>query len=56
MGYPDYPIPENEKSYLTRSEIVDFLNSYCDYFQLRKFISVSFFLFKREKEKTCFFL
>lgn len=39
MGYPDYPIPEIGKSYLTRSEIVDFLNSYCDNFQLRKFIS-----------------
>ncbi|XP_012277616.1 flavin-containing monooxygenase FMO GS-OX-like 1 [Orussus abietinus] len=38
MGFPDYPIPEGPKSYLTRTEILNFLNSYCDRFQLRQHI------------------
>lgn len=40
MGFPDFPIPENERSYLTRTELLDFINSYCDYFKLREFIKV----------------
>ncbi|XP_058798176.1 senecionine N-oxygenase-like [Phymastichus coffea] len=35
MGYPDYPIPANPKSYLHRTEILAFLNDYCDHFNLR---------------------
>ncbi|KAJ8682282.1 hypothetical protein QAD02_018074 [Eretmocerus hayati] len=35
MGYPDYPIPENSRSYLHRTEILRFLNDYCDHFKLR---------------------
>lgn len=43
MGYPDFPIAENiSRSYLTRTEILDFLNRYCDHFQLRSSILVSF--------------
>ncbi|XP_043280179.1 flavin-containing monooxygenase FMO GS-OX5-like isoform X2 [Venturia canescens] len=39
MGYPDFPISIDEpKSYLTRIEILDFLNRYCDHFQLRQHI------------------
>ncbi|XP_020708737.2 senecionine N-oxygenase isoform X1 [Athalia rosae] len=38
MGFPDYPIPENPKSYLTRAELVDFINSYCNHFMLRQYI------------------
>ncbi|XP_057319304.1 uncharacterized protein LOC130663831 [Microplitis mediator] len=38
MGYPDFPVPENTKSYLTRTEILDFLNNYCDHFKLRSYI------------------
>ncbi|KAL7297720.1 flavin-containing monooxygenase FMO GS-OX5-like [Trichogramma pretiosum] len=36
MGYPDFPIPENDKSYLHRTEILEFLNNYCDHFKLRE--------------------
>ncbi|OXU22776.1 hypothetical protein TSAR_011662 [Trichomalopsis sarcophagae] len=35
MGFPDYPIPENSRSYLHRTEILAFLNDYCDHFKLR---------------------
>ncbi|VEN41239.1 unnamed protein product [Callosobruchus maculatus] len=38
MGYPDFPIPEREKSYLTQAEILDFLNLYADNFNLRPLI------------------
>lgn len=40
MGYPDFPIPEREKSYLTQAEILDFLNQYADKFDLKKYIKV----------------
>lgn len=40
MGYPDYLIPERPESYLTRTEILDFLNAYCDHFALRPYIRV----------------
>ncbi|XP_017771385.1 PREDICTED: senecionine N-oxygenase-like [Nicrophorus vespilloides] len=36
MGFPDFPIPEQRKSYLTQAEILDFLNLYADNFELRK--------------------
>ncbi|XP_078048296.1 senecionine N-oxygenase [Augochlora pura] len=38
MGYPDYPAPDFPESYLTRTQILDFLNSYCDHFKLRQYI------------------
>ncbi|XP_076659167.1 senecionine N-oxygenase [Halictus rubicundus] len=38
MGYPDYPTPDVPESYLTRTQILDFLNSYCDHFKLRRYI------------------
>lgn len=38
MGYPDYPVPENPESYLTRTQMLEFLNSYCDHFNLRQYI------------------
>ncbi|XP_076668717.1 senecionine N-oxygenase-like [Andrena cerasifolii] len=38
MGYPDYPVPDAPESYLTRKQILDFLNSYCDHFNLRQYI------------------
>ncbi|XP_065353054.1 senecionine N-oxygenase [Cloeon dipterum] len=38
MGYPDYPIPEQEKSYLYAREILQFLNDYADHFDVRKLI------------------
>lgn len=38
MGFPDFPIPDRTESYLTRNEILSFLNSYCDHFKLRPYI------------------
>lgn len=48
MGYPDFPIPEQEKSYLPAREILKFLNDYADNFGIRKQIQV--------KSPTVFFL
>ncbi|KAF7283948.1 hypothetical protein GWI33_022774 [Rhynchophorus ferrugineus] len=38
MGFPDFPIPEQKKSYLTQAEILDFLNQYADKFNLKNYI------------------
>ncbi|CAL7946422.1 unnamed protein product [Xylocopa violacea] len=38
MGYPDYPVPDSPESYLTRTQILEFLNSYCDHFNIRQYI------------------
>lgn len=47
MGYPDYQIDiDTPKSYLTRSEILNFLNNYCKNFNLRQYIKVNLVLFK----------
>lgn len=40
MGYPDFPIPEQEKSYLTAKEILGFLEQYAKNFDLLKFVKV----------------
>lgn len=42
MGFPDFPVPEREKSYLSQAEILDFLNLYADYFNLRPLIKVRY--------------
>ncbi|CAH1101681.1 unnamed protein product [Psylliodes chrysocephalus] len=38
MGFPDFPVPSQEKSYLTHEEVLSFLNQYADYFKLRQHI------------------
>ncbi|KAL3286893.1 hypothetical protein HHI36_001380 [Cryptolaemus montrouzieri] len=38
MGFPDFPIPEQQKSYLTQAEILDFLNDYVKNFGLEPMI------------------
>lgn len=45
MGFPDFPIPEQTKSYLTQAEILDFLNLYADFFDLKKLIKVHIYPF-----------
>lgn len=40
MGFPDFPIPEQEKSYLTQQEIWEFLSLYADRFNLKPLIKV----------------
>lgn len=42
MGYPDFQYDvEINKSYLTRTEILDFLERYCDRFDTRQYIRAS---------------
>ncbi|XP_070493552.1 senecionine N-oxygenase [Chironomus tepperi] len=36
MGYPDFPIPAQEKSYISSKDMLDFLNLYSDTFKIRK--------------------
>lgn len=38
MGFPDFPIPEQDKSYLTQAEILHFLDGYAEKFNLKKYI------------------
>ncbi|RZC41099.1 FMO-like and/or NAD binding 8 domain containing protein, partial [Asbolus verrucosus] len=38
MGFPDFPLPEQENSYLSQAEILEFLNHYVDHFSLRRLI------------------
>lgn len=38
MGYPDFPIPEQERSYLTAKEILGFLEQYAKNFDLLKYV------------------
>lgn len=38
MGFPDFPIPEQDKSYLSQAEILDFLNLYAEKFNLKSHI------------------
>ncbi|CAG9863787.1 unnamed protein product [Phyllotreta striolata] len=38
MGFPDFPVPDKEKSYLTQKEVLQFLNQYADYFELRQHV------------------
>ncbi|KAJ8952589.1 hypothetical protein NQ318_004136 [Aromia moschata] len=39
MGFPDFPIPDQKKSYLTQAEILDFLNLYAEHFDLKRLIN-----------------
>lgn len=36
MGFPDFLIPEQDKSFITSSEFLSFLNLYADKFQLKE--------------------
>lgn len=38
MHYPDYPFPEQDKSYLSAEEVLRYYQSYADTFGLRKYI------------------
>ncbi|KAL1513029.1 hypothetical protein ABEB36_002513 [Hypothenemus hampei] len=38
MGFPDFSIPDQEKSYLSQQEILHFLNLYAEHFDLKKYI------------------
>lgn len=38
MGYPDFPFPEQEKSFIAAKDVLDFLKLYADTFNLRNYI------------------
>lgn len=41
MGYPDYPYPtEIEDSFITSQQVLEFLRSYADHFNLRPHIKL----------------
>lgn len=42
MGFPDFPIPEQPRSYLPAVDILHFLDSYADHFRLKQHIKVLF--------------
>ncbi|CAG9863786.1 unnamed protein product [Phyllotreta striolata] len=41
MGFPDFPVPDQEKSYLTQKEVLQFLNQYADYFGLSQHVKLN---------------
>lgn len=40
MGFPDFPIPEQDKSYVPAEDVLQFLNAYADHFGIKQFIKV----------------
>lgn len=41
MDFPDFPEPEQEKSFVTQPEVLSYLNLYADHFNLKQLIKVS---------------
>ncbi|XP_060532608.1 senecionine N-oxygenase-like [Cylas formicarius] len=41
MGFPDFPIPEQSRSYLTQAEILNFLELYAAKFDLMRYIKLN---------------
>lgn len=63
MGFPDFPIPDQNKSYLTQAEILEFLTQYVEHFELGPIIKVRKKIFsihkyefirKNNSNKNCF--
>ncbi|KAM8712525.1 hypothetical protein ACLKA7_012948 [Drosophila subpalustris] len=46
MGYPDFEIEANEKSYITSQEICAFLTRYADHFDLKKYIEFNSYVIR----------
>lgn len=38
MGYPDFPFPDQESSYITAREVLDYLELYTKTYDLRKLV------------------
>lgn len=49
MGFPDFPIPEKNDSFLPQENVLDFLNLYADHFNLKPLIKVSFLVQSQSK-------
>lgn len=46
MGAPDFPIPPQEKSYISSEDFLNFLNLYADNFKLRDFIKFEHYVIR----------
>ncbi|KAH8402270.1 hypothetical protein KR009_010889, partial [Drosophila setifemur] len=46
MGFPDFEIGSNERSYVRSDEICDFLNEYADHFELKKHIKFNSYVIR----------
>ena len=44
MAFPDYPFPNQEESFLHHTEVLKYLESYCDHFDVRPCIKVDFLI------------
>ncbi|EDW74760.1 uncharacterized protein Dwil_GK15848 [Drosophila willistoni] len=51
MGFPDYEIGENEKSYIKSEEILDFLNQFADHFELRNHVRFNSYVIRVLKKR-----
>lgn len=52
MGFPDFEIAQNERSYVRSDEILDFLNQYADHFQLKKHIRFNSYVIRVAPKKN----
>ena len=46
MGYPDFPIPQQEKSYIPAEDMLAFLNLYADTFNVREYIKFEHYVLR----------
>ncbi|XP_017090330.2 senecionine N-oxygenase [Drosophila bipectinata] len=52
MGFPDFEIAKNERSYVRSDEILDFLNQYADHFDLKKHIRFNSYVIRVAPKKN----
>lgn len=43
MGFPDFPVPEDQCSYVPQKKILNFLDLYAQHFGVKEHIKVRFF-------------
>lgn len=46
MGYPDFPIPDSEKSYISAEDMLSFLNLYADTFSVKNYIKFQHYVIR----------
>lgn len=42
MGFPDFPVPEENDSFIPQETVLQFLNNFADHFKLKQLIKVIF--------------
>lgn len=53
MGFPDFPIPEQEKSYISAEDMLKFLDLYADEFRVKQHIKFQHYVIRvRPKGET----